>query len=94
MSRTAVAASAGAALAATAASGDRRRGLRRQLLHHDRRRRRDAVPETNVRLKIDSAETGPPEGVPVILGAGMQGDRVSVTFSDSSALASSIEEKC
>ena len=50
--------------------------------------------EKNVRLKIDSAETGPPAGVPVILGAGLQGDRVSVIFSNPGELASSIEEKC
>src|SRR3546814_10706746 len=37
--------------------------------------------EKNIRLKIDSVETGPPPGVPVILQAGMGGDRFSVVFS-------------
>ncbi len=56
----------------------------------------DEVPywEKNVRLKIDSAETGPPPGVPVILGAGMRGDRVSVIFSSLAELQSQIGEKC
>ena len=38
--------------------------------------------EKNVRLKIDSVETGPPPGIPVMLGAGMGGDRVSVIFAN------------
>ena len=50
--------------------------------------------EKNVRLKIDSAETGPPSGVPVILGAGMRGDRVSVIFSEAEEIDALIEEKC
>lgn len=50
--------------------------------------------EKNVRIKIDSAETGPPAGVPVVIGAGMRGDRVSVIFSNLDELAGFIEEKC
>jgi cytochrome c len=50
--------------------------------------------EKNVRLKIDSVETGPPVGVPVILQAGMGGDRFSVVFSSLADLTSMIEEKC
>lgn len=50
--------------------------------------------EKNVRLKIDSAETGPPTGVPVILRSGMQGDRVSVVFSSLDELQKSIKERC
>ncbi|MCT9000292.1 c-type cytochrome [Chelativorans intermedius] len=50
--------------------------------------------EKNIRLKIDSVETGPPEGVAVILGAGMAGDRFSVVFSSLADLESLVEEKC
>ncbi len=50
--------------------------------------------EKNVRLKIDSAETGPPPGVPVILLSGLRGDRVSVIFSTLAELQSLIAEKC
>jgi cytochrome c len=50
--------------------------------------------EKNVRLKIDSAETGPPAGVPVVLGAGMRGDRVSVIFKSLEDLRTILQEKC
>lgn len=50
--------------------------------------------EKNIRLKIDSVETGPPAGVPVILQAGMGGDRFSVVFSSLADLTSITEEKC
>lgn len=50
--------------------------------------------EKNIRLKIDSEETGPPPGVPVILGAGMRGDRFSVIFSSLADLKAVVEEKC
>jgi len=50
--------------------------------------------EKNIRLKIDSVETGPPPVVPVILQAGMGGDRFSVVFSSLADIASIIEEKC
>jgi cytochrome c len=50
--------------------------------------------EKNVRLKIDSTETGPPAGVPVVLGAGMRGDRVSVIFRSVSDLSRLLMEGC
>jgi cytochrome c len=50
--------------------------------------------EKNIRLKIDSVETGPPPGVPVILQAGMGGDRFSLVFSSLADLTSIVEEKC
>lgn len=52
------------------------------------------VWEKNVRIKIDSAETGPPEGVPVVLGAGMRGDRISLIFGSILEMQSSLEEGC
>lgn len=50
--------------------------------------------EKNIRLKIDSVETGPPPGVAVLLGAGMRGDRFSVIFAGLADLTSIVQEKC
>ena len=50
--------------------------------------------EKNVRLKIDSTETGPPPGIGVVLGAGMQGDRYSVIFSSVADLQRLVSETC
>ncbi len=50
--------------------------------------------EKNIRLKIDSVETGPPSGVAVILGAGMGGDRFSVIFSSLADLDHLVTERC
>src|SRR6266545_2571477 len=36
--------------------------------------------EFNLRFKTDSSPQGPPRGRPVLLSAGMQGDRVSIVF--------------
>lgn len=41
----------------------------------------DKLWEFNVRLKTDSSKFGPLPGKPVVLGAGMRGDRVSIIFS-------------
>jgi cytochrome c len=49
--------------------------------------------ETNVRLKLDTGDTGP-AGKPVVVGAGMQGDRVSVIFSSVEEIKRFVEEKC
>lgn len=50
--------------------------------------------EMNVRLKIDSRDTGPPPGAPVAIGAGMMGDRVSVVFSGIDELGEFLQEAC
>lgn len=50
--------------------------------------------EKNVRLKIDSVETGPPKGVAVLLGAGMRGDRYSLIFSSLADLNRLLSENC
>ena len=50
--------------------------------------------EKNVRLKIDSQKTGPSPGAPVIVGAGMQGDRVSVIFASLADLKEIVTEGC
>ncbi|MDZ5697082.1 c-type cytochrome [Chelativorans sp. M5D2P16] len=56
--------------------------------------RETAYWEKNIRLKIDSVETGPPAGTAVILGAGMGGDRFSVIFPSLSALTNLVTERC
>lgn len=50
--------------------------------------------EKNVRLKLDTQETGPEPGKPVVMGAGMQGDRVSVVFSRLEEITQLIAEGC
>lgn len=48
----------------------------------------------NVRIKIDSAKSGPPAGVPVVLGAGMRGDRISVIFASVDEMRTFLREGC
>ena len=48
----------------------------------------------NVRIKIDSAETGPPPGVPVIVASGTAGDRVSLVFASREDLRRFLEAEC
>jgi cytochrome c len=50
--------------------------------------------EMNVRLKLDTRATGPSPGKPVVAGAGMQGDRVSVIFGSVEEIKQFVEEKC
>jgi len=50
--------------------------------------------EKNVRLKIDSTETGPPPGVPVLIESGRMGDRTYVIFRSLSDLQTLLAEKC
>jgi len=50
--------------------------------------------EFNLRFKTDSSETGPVKGRPVIMRAGMMGDRASVIFADPAEISAFIERKC
>lgn len=50
--------------------------------------------ELNLRLKVDSSATGPKGGKPVLLPAGMQGDRASIVFTDPAEIGRLIESKC
>ena len=50
--------------------------------------------EKNVRLKIDSAETGPPPGVPAMIASGTGGDRVSVVFASREDLRRFLDAEC
>jgi len=52
------------------------------------------VWEFNLRLKTDSSKLGPPSGKPVVVGSGMQGDRVSVVFASPKEISSFITESC
>jgi len=50
--------------------------------------------EMNVRLKTDTAGTGPKPNHPVIVGAGMMGDRVSIIFADPTEIATTVKSQC
>jgi cytochrome c len=52
------------------------------------------VWEFNLRFKTDSSELGPRPGKPVIVGAGMQGDRASIVFSSPSEIGAFIHALC
>ena len=52
------------------------------------------VWEFNLRFKTDSGELGPRKGKPVIVGAGMQGDRASVVFAAPSEISTFIRVEC
>ncbi len=56
--------------------------------------RETAYWEMNVRLKLDTRTTGPAANSPVIVGAGMVGDRVSIVFSKVAEIPRFIVEKC
>ncbi len=50
--------------------------------------------EFNLRFKTDSRPRGPARGRPVLLAAGMQGDRASVVFSSPDEISRFVEERC
>ena len=52
------------------------------------------VWEFNLRLKTDASARGPLKGQPVLLRAGMQGDRLSVIFSDPAEISAFIRKSC
>lgn len=52
------------------------------------------VWEFNLRFKTDSSPQGPHPGKPVIVGAGMQGDRASVVFAKPAEISRFIVESC
>ena len=52
------------------------------------------VWEFNLRLKTDTSPLGPWRGKPVIVGAGMQGDRSSVACSSLGDISSFTKESC
>ncbi|HYU70549.1 MAG TPA: c-type cytochrome [Burkholderiales bacterium] len=52
------------------------------------------VWEFNLRFKTDSSKDGPLPGKPVIVGAGMQGDRASVVFVGPAEISNFIRQAC
>jgi cytochrome c len=50
------------------------------------------VWEFNLRLKTDSSKLGPQPGHPVVVGAGMQGDRASVVFASPKEISDFIKQ--
>ena len=50
--------------------------------------------EANLRFKTDSSEKGPPAGKPVLMPAGMMGDRASVIFAAPEEISRSIARAC
>ena len=52
------------------------------------------VWEFNLRFKTDTSSLGPQRGKPVIVGAGMQGDRASVVFATTGEISSFVKESC
>ena len=54
----------------------------------------DKVWEFNLRLKTDTSELGPRPGKPVIVGAGMQGDRAAIVFAAPAEISGFIKESC
>ena len=54
----------------------------------------EKVWEFNLRFKTDSSKLGPERGKPVVVGAGMQGDRASVVFADPAEISPFIKESC
>jgi len=50
--------------------------------------------EFNLRLKTDSSKLGPSPGKPVVVGAGMRGDRASLVFADPAEISAFIKPSC
>jgi cytochrome c len=50
--------------------------------------------ERNLRLKTDSSDEGPRQGVPAIVAAGMMGDRASLIFATPEEISASIKQQC
>lgn len=52
------------------------------------------VWEFNLRFKTDSSKDGPLPGKPVVIGAGMRGDRASVVFAKPGEISTFIQQTC
>ena len=50
--------------------------------------------ERNLRLKTDSSDDGPPKGSPVLVRAGMMGDRGDIIFADPDEISRTIKRRC
>ena len=54
----------------------------------------EKVWEFNLRFKSDSSKFGPAPGKPVVVGAGMQGDRASIVFSSPREISETVKQSC
>jgi len=54
----------------------------------------EKIWEFNLRFKSDSSKLGPAPGKPVVVGAGMQGDRASVVFASPEEISAAIKPSC
>ena len=54
----------------------------------------EKIWEFNLRFKSDSSKLGPAPGKPVVVGAGMQGDRASVVFASPKEISETIRQSC
>lgn len=54
----------------------------------------EKVWEFNLRFKSDSSKLGPAPGKPVVVGAGMRGDRASVVFASPREIGEFIKQSC
>jgi cytochrome c len=54
----------------------------------------EKIWEFNLRFKSDSSKLGPNPGQPVVVGAGMQGDRASVVFASPKEIGNFIQQVC
>ena len=56
--------------------------------------RTEKIWEFNLRIKSDSSPLGPKAGEPVVVGAGMQGDRASLVFASPAEISAFIKTSC
>jgi cytochrome c len=56
--------------------------------------RSQKIWEFNLRIKTDSSRLGPRPGHPVVVGAGMQGDRASLVFATPAEIGRTIRQSC
>jgi cytochrome c len=54
----------------------------------------EKIWEFNLRFKSDSSKLGPAPGKPVVVGAGMQGDRASIVFASPKEISDAIKQSC
>jgi cytochrome c len=54
----------------------------------------EKIWEFNLRFKSDSSKLGPAPGKPVVVGAGMQGDRASVVFASPKEISDTVKLSC
>jgi cytochrome c len=54
----------------------------------------EKIWEFNLRIKTDASPLGPKPGEPVVIGAGMQGDRASLVFATPAEISAFVKASC